>query len=257
MDGVSWLEGVGVTEDSVGLVIVDNVMVGSRSDSGGMGEGPGMELSSIDSVLISNEGVGISDSVISGDDGVSSSDGSVGDVGVSVVGDGARSVGACSDGSLGTYVDGGSGTSTASNSNSLGIGDGDGKSSISGENSREYTGANTGDGADEGMVGISDGVCRLNSSLSFSLITGVLSLHLQSAVLKSVDTSDAQISAVIYSVGAGVVHTGTVWNSVSTSDSHFRAVSYSVSHSIAVSYSDGMVERLLNDAVDGDGEGAV
>lgn len=85
-----------------------------------------------------------------------------------------------------------------------------------------------------------------------------MSLHLQSAVLKSVETSDAHTSAVIYSVGAGVVHTGTVWNSVSTSDSHFRAVSYSVSQSNAVSYSDGIVERLLNDAVDGDfGEGAV
>ena len=148
--------------------------------------------------------------------------------------------------------------SAASSSNSLGIGDGDGRSSISGENSREYTGANTGDGADEGMVGISDGVCRLISSLSLGLIAGVLSLHLQSAVLNSVDTSDAHTSAVMYSVGAGVVHIGTVWKSVSTSDSHFRAVSYSVSHNIAVSYSEGIVERLLNDAVDGDlGEGAV
>ena len=103
MEGVSWLEGVGVTEDSVGLVIDDNVIVGSRSESGRMGEGPGIELSSIDSVLISkDEGVGTSDSVREGDDGVSSSEGSVGDVGVSVVGEGARSVGARSDGSLGT-----------------------------------------------------------------------------------------------------------------------------------------------------------
>lgn len=103
MEGVSWLEGVGVTEDSVGLVIDDNVMVGSNSESGRIGEGPGMELSSMDSVLISNDdGVGTSDSVSSGNVGVSSSDGSVGDVGVSVVGEGARSVGARSDGSLGT-----------------------------------------------------------------------------------------------------------------------------------------------------------
>ena len=103
MDGVSWLEGVGVTEDSVGLVIDDSVIVGSRSESGGIGEGPGIELSSIDSMLISNDdGVGTSDSVGSGDDGVISSDGSVGDVGVSVVGDGARSVGVRTDGSLGT-----------------------------------------------------------------------------------------------------------------------------------------------------------
>ena len=122
---------------------------------------------------------------------------------------------------------------------------------MSGEGSRERTGDCTGEAAVEGIVGISDGVLRLTSSLSFTL-------HLQSAVWKSVSTSDAHTSAVMYSVGAGVVHTGAVTNSVPTSDGHLGAVSYSVSHTIAVSYSDGMVDKLTNDAVDGDvGEGAV
>ena len=98
-EGVTWLEGVGVTEDSVGLVIVDNVMVGSRSERGGIGEGPGIEVSSTDSGVSSmDEGVPML--ICSEDDGVRSNDGSVGDVGVRVVGDGPRSDG--SDGSLGT-----------------------------------------------------------------------------------------------------------------------------------------------------------
>lgn len=114
--GVNWVEGVGVTEDSVG-VRDDGVSSDTeRSETGGMGDGPG-----IDSVGDSNdessisEGVGNEISSEIGDEGVNSSDGSVGEVGVSVVGDGdgvgssdgadngdgARSVGVRSDGSLG------------------------------------------------------------------------------------------------------------------------------------------------------------
>ena len=142
-------------------------------------------------------------------------------------------------------------------SSSLGVGIGVGSSSVSGDKERERTGDCTGDcigdDADDGMVGISEGVLKLTSSASCTF-----SLHLQSAVWKSVETSDAHTSAVMYSVGAGVVHTGTVTNSVPTSDAHTGAVSYSVSQSRAVSYSDGIVERLLNDAVEGEvGDGAV
>ena len=88
-----------------------------------------------------------------------------------------------------------------------------------------------GEGADEGIVGISEGAVILISSAS-----GTLSLHLQSAVWKSVDTSEGQTGAVMYSVGAGVVHSGAVSNAVSaTSDGHCGAVSYSVSQISAVS----------------------
>ncbi len=104
-EGVSWLEGVGVMEDSVGVETSVSEMVGSSSVNisymGGMGEGPGIDSvgdSSVNSIV---EGVMIMDSSSSGDVGVSSRDGSVGEVGVSVVGDTARSVGVCSDGSLG------------------------------------------------------------------------------------------------------------------------------------------------------------
>lgn len=204
--GVSWLEGVGVTSDSVGLEMVESDTVGSRSEIGRMGDGPGIDSVGDSSELSSMvDGVGMENSSDSGDEGVSSRDGSVGDVGVSVVGEGARSVGVCSDGSLGIYVEGGRGTNLGSSSSSY---------------SRIY-----GDGAEEGIVGISDGALMLISSAS-----STLGLHLHSAVLKSVDTSDGQTSAVVNSVGAGVVHTGMVWNSVSaTSESHFGAVSYSVS----------------------------
>ena len=76
---------------------------------------------------------------------------------------------------------------------------------------------------DEGMVGISDGAVMLTSSASGTL-------HLHSAVLKSVETSDGHTSAVMNSVGAGVGHSTAVSNSVSaTFDGHLTAISYSVS----------------------------
>lgn len=205
-------------DDSVGVETSVSEIVGSSSESmsemGGIGEGPGMDRSVGDSSENSIiEGVGMKDSSISGDEGVSSKDGSVGDVGVSVVGDGARSVGVCSEGSLGLYDEGGRGTSS-------------GPKSISKSISRWI-----GEGADEGIVGISEGAVILISSAS-----GTLSLHLQSAVWKSVDTSEGQTGAVMYSVGAGVVHSGAVSNAVSaTSDGHCGAVSYSVSQISAVS----------------------
>ena len=129
-------------------------------------------------------------------------------------GEGARSVGVCSEGSLGLYMDGGRGMSAGSYSRSLAT--------------------ETGEGTDEGIVGISDGGLILISSASN---TRSLSLHLQSAVLNSVDTSDAHTSAVMYSVsGGGVGHGSAVLNSVSAASlRHFSAVSYSVSQIAAVS----------------------
>ena len=120
--GVTWLEGVGVTEDSVGdgTVRDDGVVSdeGVRSDGDrteediegpetdgveieGIGEGPGID-SVGDCAEESSTLEGVENEIDSegGNVGVSSNDGSVGDVGVSVVGDGARSVGVCSDGSL-------------------------------------------------------------------------------------------------------------------------------------------------------------
>ena len=103
------------------------------------------------------------------------------------------------------------------------------KGSGSGSGSNSSISRCTGEGADEGMVGISDGVLILAASLSTTL-------GLYSTVWKSVDTSDLHTSAEMKSVDAGVSHGGTVSNSVSAgSDSHFAAVSYSVSQMIAVS----------------------
>lgn len=214
--GVSWLDGVGVTDDSVGLDGVRE-MLSSSSDRGKIGDGPGM-----DSVVSSTElgstveGVG-RDSM--GQLGVTSMEDSVGSVGEREGGEGARSVGVCSDGSLGLYVDGGSGTSAGSVSTS-------GSGSTSSSSSLEI-----GEGADEGMVGISDGGLMLISSAS-----GTRSLHLQSAVLNSVDTSDAHTSAVTYSVsGGGVGQSAAVLYSDSANSLGHFAVSYSVSQMIAVS----------------------
>ena len=73
---------------------------GVKSERGGMGDGPGIDSVGVTSdERMMSEGVGIEISSEAGDDGVSSSEGSVGDVGVSVVNDGPRSIGTRSSGS--------------------------------------------------------------------------------------------------------------------------------------------------------------
>lgn len=211
MVGVSWLEGVGVTDDSVGLEIVGSMLI-SSSDKGRIGDGPGIDSVVDHSVLGSiAEGVGTRPK---GELGVNSIDDTVGSVGERG-GEVARSVNTSSDSSLGLYVDGGRGMSTGFVSTS---------GSMSSSSSLEI-----GDGADEGIVGISEGGLMLISSASGSL-------YRPSAVLNSVDTSDAHRSAVMYSVSGGGSHSGAVLYSVSPrSVGHVSAVSYSVSPMIAVS----------------------
>ena len=141
-------------DDSVGVETSVSEIVGSSSESmsemGGIGEGPGMDRSVGDSSENSIiEGVGMKDSSISGDEGVSSKDGSVGDVGVSVVGDGARSVGVCSEGSLGLYDEGGRGTSSGPKSISKSI------SRWIGEGADEGAGGHR---SDDGALGVGPGV---------------------------------------------------------------------------------------------------